>query len=195
MSWRTSSSMSGTVGSSVAFGELSPKAVDGGANGQGIYLFEVDRQTGKLSDPKLVAKIPNPSWIVIHPSKKYLYTINEMNNYEGNSGSVTAFSIDPTNGDLTTLNTVSSGGAGPAHMSLDAHGKFAFVANYAGGTIAVLPIQPDGSLGAAVDVHRDEASVGSKHATDAPRGSFARSEEHTSELQSLRHLVCRLLLE
>src|SRR5262245_7976218 len=26
-------------------------------------------------------------------------------------------------------------------------------------------------------------------------GAFARSEEHTSELQSLRHLVCRLLLE
>src|ERR1039458_10702751 len=25
--------------------------------------------------------------------------------------------------------------------------------------------------------------------------NFARSEEHTSELQSLRHLVCRLLLE
>src|ERR1035438_2597418 len=26
-------------------------------------------------------------------------------------------------------------------------------------------------------------------------GNFRRSEEHTSELQSLRHLVCRLLLE
>src|ERR1035441_8573692 len=30
---------------------------------------------------------------------------------------------------------------------------------------------------------------------DAKPGSFDRSEEHTSELQSLRHLVCRLLLE
>jgi 6-phosphogluconolactonase (cycloisomerase 2 family) len=162
-------------GKLLAYAGTYTKAVDGGANGQGIYLFEVDRQTGKLSNPKLVAKIPNPSWIVIHPSKKYLYTINEMNNYEGNSGSVTAFSIDPANGDLTILNTVSSGGTGPAHMSLDAHGKFAFVANYAGGTIAVLPIQPDGSLGAAVDIHRDEGSVGSMHATDAPRGSFAIS--------------------
>src|ERR1039458_10799347 len=28
-----------------------------------------------------------------------------------------------------------------------------------------------------------------------PWPSFSRSEEHTSELQSLRHLVCRLLLE
>ncbi|HEV2486704.1 MAG TPA: lactonase family protein [Terracidiphilus sp.] len=151
------------------------KAVDGGANGEGIYLFEVDRQTGQLSDLKLAAKVPNPSWIVIHPSKKYLYAINEMNDYEGGSGSVTAFSVDPVSGDLTVLNTVSSGGAGPAHMSLDAQGKYAFVANYAGGSIAVLPIQSDGSLGVAVDVHRDEDFLGSRHATDAPRGSFAIS--------------------
>ena len=55
-------------GKLLAYAGTYTKAVDGGANGQGIYLFEVDRQTGKLSNPKLVAKIPNPSWIVIHPS-------------------------------------------------------------------------------------------------------------------------------
>jgi 6-phosphogluconolactonase len=150
-------------------------AVDGGANGEGIYLFEMDPHTGELSNRKLVAKVPNPSWIVIHPSKKYLYTINEVNNYEGNTGSLTAFSIDPATADLTLLNTVGSGGAGPAHMSLDAQGKFAFVANYAGGSIAVLPIHSDGTLGTAVDVHRDDGSLGSKHATNGPQGSFAIS--------------------
>src|SRR5262245_62498616 len=30
---------------------------------------------------------------------------------------------------------------------------------------------------------------------DAPSAQWSRSEEHTSELQSLRHLVCRILLE
>src|SRR5258705_1297665 len=30
---------------------------------------------------------------------------------------------------------------------------------------------------------------------DRHRSDHSRSEEHTSELQSLRHLVCRLLLE
>jgi 6-phosphogluconolactonase (cycloisomerase 2 family) len=60
-------------------------------------------------------------------------------------------------------------------MSLDRTGKFALVANYAGGTIAVLPIEADGRLGAAVDVHRDTDSLGKKLATDAPRGSFAIS--------------------
>jgi len=150
-------------------------AVDGGANGEGIYLFEFDTRTGALAGGRLVARTPNPSWIVIHPSKKYLYAINEVTNYEGGSGSVSAFAMDEASGDLTLINTMSSEGAGPAHMSLDRTGKFALVANYAGGTIAVLPIEADGRLGAAVDVHRDTDSLGKKLATDAPRGSFAIS--------------------
>lgn len=148
-------------------------AIDGGANGQGIYRFERDPRSGALGGRKLVAKTPNPSWIVVHPSKKYLYAINEIVDQE--SGSVSAFAIDPTTGDLTALNVVSSEGRGPAHMSLDGSGKYAFVANYAGGTIAVLPIEDDGRLGAAVDVHRDIGSVGARSATNAPPGSFAIS--------------------
>jgi 6-phosphogluconolactonase (cycloisomerase 2 family) len=162
-------------GNLLAYAGTYTSAVDGGANGEGIYLFESDPHTGELSNRKLVANTPNPSWIVIHPSRKYLYAINEVTNFEGGNGSVSAFAIDPSNGNLTLLNTVSSAGAGPAHMSLDAQGKFAFVANYAGGSIAVLPILPGGSLGSAVDVHRDSGSLGSAHATDAPRGSFAIS--------------------
>lgn len=150
-------------------------AVDGGANGRGIYLCEVDAATGKLSLPKLAAETHNPSWITIHPSKKYLYAINEVADYHGANGSVSAFSIDHANGDLTPINTVSSEGAGPAHMSLDASGNFAFVANYIGGSIAVLPVLAGGALGPAVDVHRDIGSIGAVHATDAPAGSFAIS--------------------
>ena len=148
-------------------------AVDGGANGQGIYRFEVDARTGAFAEKKLVAKVSNPSWIVIHPSKKYLYAVNEIVNQE--SGSVSAFAIEPATGDLSPLNVVSSEGSGPAHMSLDSSGKYAFVANYAGGSIAVLPILEGGRLGAAVDVHRDLGSVGAKSASDAPPGSFAIS--------------------
>jgi 6-phosphogluconolactonase (cycloisomerase 2 family) len=148
-------------------------AIDGGSNGKGIYSFEMDARTGAFTRQKLVAETPNPSWIVIHPSKKYLYSVNEVINQE--SGSVSAFAIDRASGDLTPLNTVSSGGRGPAHMSLDASGRYAFVANYAGGTIAVLPIMEGGRLGTAVDVHRDSGSVGATSATNAPPGSFAIS--------------------
>jgi 6-phosphogluconolactonase len=146
-----------------------------GSNGEGIYLFEMDVLTGELSHRKLAAKIENPSWIAIHPSKKYLYAANEISNYNGNSGSVSAFAIDSASGDLSPLNTVSSEGAGPAYLSIDSSGKYALVANYGGGSLAVLPIQPDGSLGAAVDIYRDTGSLGSTTATNAPLGSFAVS--------------------
>lgn len=145
------------------------------ANGEGIYLFEMDRQTGALTGSRLVARSADPSWIVIHPSRRYLYAVNEVDNYQGKSGSVSSFAIDGNSGDLSPLNVVSSEGGGPAYISLDAAGKFAFVANYGGGSLAVLPIHADGSLGTAVDVKRDQGSVGSQRATNAPQGSFAIS--------------------
>lgn len=144
-------------------------------HGEGIELFHVDLVTGELSRRAPAAKTPNPSWLALHPSKRYLYAVNEVDDFEGGNGSVSAFGIDRATGSLTAINTVSSEGAIPAYCSVDAAGKFVFVANYGGGSIAVLPILADGSLGPAVDVHRDLGAVGSKHATDAPNGSFAIS--------------------
>jgi 6-phosphogluconolactonase len=149
--------------------------VDGPANGHGIYLCEVDTGSGELSLRKVASDTPSPSWLTIHPSGKYLYAVNELSSYERNSGSVAAFAIDRNTGELHSLNTVNSGGAGPAHMSIDATGKFAFVANYIGGSIAVLPILADGRLQSACFVHKDTGSIGPKQAATAPPGSFAIS--------------------
>jgi 6-phosphogluconolactonase (cycloisomerase 2 family) len=149
--------------------------VDGAANGKGIYLFEVDAVTGGLKLVKLAAETASPSWLCLHPSRKYLYAVNEVSDYHGKSGSISAFAIDNKTAELRHLNTVSSQGAEPAHMSIDATGKFAFVANYSGGSIAVFAIQQDGSLSEATEVHRDEGSLGPVNAMDAPSGSFAIS--------------------
>ncbi|HUB28258.1 MAG TPA: lactonase family protein [Terracidiphilus sp.] len=149
--------------------------VDGPANGKGIYLFAVDAESGELRLLKLAAETPSPSWLALHPSGKYLYAVNELSTYEGKSGSVSAFAIVPGSRELRFLNTVNSRGAGPAHMSIDAAGKFAFVANYVGGCIAVFPIFPDGRLDSACFVHNDTGSLGPKHAATAPPGSFAIS--------------------
>ncbi|MFZ0303232.1 MAG: lactonase family protein [Terracidiphilus sp.] len=143
-------------------------------HGEGLYRFRVNLETGELTDRKLAAKTPNPTWIVIAPSKKFLYAINEVTDFAGGNGSVSAFAVEP-GGELRMLNTLSSGGAGPAHMSLDATGKFAFVANYIGGSIAVLPVHTDGSLGDVADVHRDLNMVGPARPANAPAGSFAVS--------------------
>ena len=146
-------------------------------NGQGIYLFSLDLVTGELTQIKVAAAIPSPSWIAIHPNGKYLYAVNEVSNFTTSppSGSVTALSIDRANGDLTVLNVVSSQGPGPAHLSVDPKGEFVYVANYGGGSFAVLPIKTDGSVGNATFVQMDSGSVGPTKATNAPPGSFAIS--------------------
>jgi 6-phosphogluconolactonase (cycloisomerase 2 family) len=149
-------------------------AVGAGSNGEGIYLFEMNEATGELTNRRLVAKTPDPSWIAIHPSKKFLYAVNEVSDFHRNSGSVSAFAIDAS-GDLTALNVVSSEGAGPCYLSIDTAGKFVFVANYGGGTVAALPILEGGLLGAASGVQRDSGHLGAAQASDAPAGSFAVS--------------------
>lgn len=150
-------------------------AVGEGSNGKGIYLFEMDQQTGALTLLKLAATTARPSWLSLHPSGRYLYAANEVTNFDGTNGSVSAYAVDRNSGDLHFLNTVSSEGGGPAYISTDVAGKYLFVANYVGGSIAVLPIHPDGSLAKASDVLRDSGSVGSTKPTNAAPGSFAWS--------------------
>ncbi len=143
--------------------------------GKGIYRFRVHASTGELSQKTLVATSDSPSWLVVHPSGKTLYAGNEISTFHGNSGSVSAFAVEPSTGSLRPLNIVSSEGAGPAYITLDRSGRHMLVANYIAGTIAVLPVMADGSLGNATDVHHDHGSLGSTTPTDAPPGSFALS--------------------
>jgi 6-phosphogluconolactonase len=147
----------------------------GGGNGKGIYLFEMDPVTGKLTLVKLAAEARNPSWLALDASGRYLYSVNEVADYEGNGGAVSAYAVNRTTGDLQLLNVVRSEGAGPAHLSIDASGKYVLVANYNGGTVAVLPILSTGALGPASDVHHDVDSVGSSVPSSAPGGSYAFS--------------------
>jgi len=151
-------------------------------NGQGIHLFRVDPASGALTPIKVFPSTVNPSWLAFDPGHKFLYAGNEIANFNGTTtGSVSAYAVNQTTGDLTLLNTVTSGGAGPAHVSVDPSSKFVFVANYGGGNVAVLPINPDGSLGNPTDVKADNSAcspacpVGPIHAQKAPPGSFAIS--------------------
>lgn len=145
-------------------------------NGRGIHLFEVDRNSGAMKPCGLFEMGTSPSCLAFNPEKTHLYSGNETERIGDNeSGSVSAFAIDPKSGQLKLLNTVSSGGKGPAHLSVHPSGKFVLVANYFGGSVAVIPILPDGSLGPASDVKKDEGTVGPTKATNAPPGSFAIS--------------------
>jgi 6-phosphogluconolactonase (cycloisomerase 2 family) len=90
-------------------------------------------------------------------------------------GTISSFAVDQGNGQLTLLNTVPSSGAGPTYVSLHPSGRFLFVANYFGGSVAVLPILVDGRLGSATDVQIDSGKIGPTRATNAPPGSYAFS--------------------
>ena len=117
-------------------------------NGRGIHLFQVDRATGALSPHGVVEMLTSPSCVALNSAGTHLYSANETEQLtENDAGTVSAFAINPADGQLTLLNTVSSGGAGPTHISIHPSGRFAFVANYFGGSVAVLPILPDGKLG------------------------------------------------
>jgi 6-phosphogluconolactonase (cycloisomerase 2 family) len=146
-------------------------------NGGGIYLFRVDAQSGALTQMHVLDDIHNPSWLALNPARTCLYAISEIDNFKDtHGGAVAAYAIDPTTLQLKRLNAVSSGGAGPSHVSVHPSGKYAFVANYGGGNVAVLPIGPDGTLGEASDVR---PSVGARHrarAVDDPLGQFAVSD-------------------
>lgn len=155
----------------------SPQGPEGShGNGQGILLFQMNPTTGQLTKRELFANGSNPSWLAFNASRTHLYAANETSDYQGTeSGSVSAFAIDRSNGHLTLLNTVSSEGAGPAHLSVHPADKHVLVANYHGGTVAVLPIQPDGGLAKASDVKHNRGKIGPVHAASAPAGSFAIS--------------------
>jgi 6-phosphogluconolactonase len=145
-------------------------------NGKGIHLFTVDRATGAMAPAGVVEMGTSPSCLAFNPAKTHLYSANETERTgKEEAGSISAFAIDPADGRLKLLNTVSSGGKGPAYLSVHPSGRFVLVANYFGGSVAVLPILPDGSLGEATDLKKDEGPVGPTKATNAPPGSFAFS--------------------
>ncbi|MBI5084297.1 MAG: lactonase family protein [Acidobacteria bacterium] len=124
---------------------------------KGITVARLDLSTGALTDMSLAAEIPNPTFLELHPSGRFLYAINEIGNYEGRKeGSVCAFSVDRASGKLTPLNRVSARGSGPCHISLDKSGRMAMIANYGGGSVASYRIGESGRLSEAVSFVQHE---------------------------------------
>lgn len=119
----------------------------------GIHFVRMDPRSGALRRGGAVDAGPNPSFLAIHPNGRFLYAVNEIESLPGRStGAVSAFSISAGTGALTRLNEQASEGGAPCYVSVDRGGRVALVANYAAGTVAVLPIQVDGSLAPASHV-------------------------------------------
>ena len=119
----------------------------------GIYVYKFNVETGEFSYRSEALGIKNPSYLTVSKDKKFVYSVNEIGNGEGGAS---AFSFDPVSGKITFLNHQSSGGNGPCYISVDNRNKFAFVANYSGGSLAAIPINKDGSFGVSVQSIRHE---------------------------------------
>jgi len=144
-------------------------------NGRGIHILQVDRSTGAMTPLGVCEMGTSPSGLVLNAAGTRLYSANETDRVgDRKEGTVSAFAVK-ADGQLELLNTVSSGGAGPTYVSIHPSGRFLLVANYSGGSVAVLPIAADGRLGEASDVKNDEGTIGPARPTHMPPGSFAFS--------------------
>src|SRR6266699_4084640 len=116
-----------------------------GTYSESIYLVRMDRRSGELMRVGAVNAGANPSFLSIHPNGRVLYAVNELEP----TGAVSAFAIESGTGALTRLNEQPSGGGAPCYVSVDRSGRVALVANYGGGSVALLPIEPNGALAPA----------------------------------------------
>ncbi len=121
-----------------------------GARSQGIYAYRCDARSSTVTPLGCVVETVNPAFLALNPAGTHLYAVNEIGEFKGaKTGAVSAFAVDRETGRLRLLNQVSSAGPGPCHLTVDASGRQVLVANYTGGSVAVLPILPGGSLGEA----------------------------------------------
>jgi 6-phosphogluconolactonase len=157
---------------------------------QGIYVSRFSPATGEISEPQLAAEIRNPSFLVVHPDHRFLYSVSEdpqsVGPYRDKGSFVSAFAIEPSTGKLRLLNTLPSSGTSTCYISVDKSGKYVLAASFGSGNVAVFPVKSDGSLGPRVgfDQHtgkgKDPHYQAGPHAHSfdvSPDGRFAVSSD------------------
>jgi 6-phosphogluconolactonase len=149
----------------------------GNGDSKGIYVSRMDAGAGRISDPQLAAETPNPSWLAIHPNRRYLYAVNERMETGGKvlPGEVSAFSIDRATGTLTSINRVPSRGGQPCHITTDKTGRMVMVANWSTGSAAAFPIGRHGELGRSTAFSQHE---GPRSGAPAPGPAGASPQIH-----------------
>jgi len=120
--------------------------------GEGIYVYRMDQASGALEFGSKMTGVANPSFLALDPGRRFLYAVNELKTFEGKAtGTVSAFSVDSETGELGFLNRKLTQGTDPCYVVVDKTGRHVLVANYMSGSVCVLPVQEDGSLGEATD--------------------------------------------
>ena len=138
----------GTYTDPILFG--TGKILDG--KGEGIYVYRMDSVSGAMEFITTISGTTNPSYLAFNADCSHLYAVNELKSYQDEpTGTVSAFAVDSKTGQLTFLNKKPTHGTDPCHLTVDKTGKHVLLANFMSGSVCVLPIQADGSLGDASD--------------------------------------------
>lgn len=114
-----------------------------GEGSEGIYLYKFNSEDGTVTPADTVSS-SNPSYLTLSPDHSFLYAVNEE--ADSAEATVSSFSFDKENGEISFLNKQSSRGGAPCYVSTDQTGKAVFVGNYLGGSLAMFPIEDDGSI-------------------------------------------------
>jgi 6-phosphogluconolactonase len=162
----------GTYTEPIRFG--TGKILEG--KGKGIYAFRCDPSSGAMELCNLAEGVQNPSYLALDPARRFLYAVNELKEFEGApTGAISAFAVDTESGALTFLNIKPTHGTDPCHLTFHTTGRYVLVANFTSGSVCVLPIREDGSLGDATDVvqHPRQSGPHAHAVTFADAGRYA----------------------
>ena len=120
---------------------------------EGIDVFRLDSANGDLTHVETVPGVENPSFLTVHPTRRFLYAVNGSPSIDGQpGGAVSAFAIDPETGHLTFINRQITTGQGPCHATIDREGRYVLATSYHAGNVVVFPVRPDGGLASASDL-------------------------------------------
>jgi 6-phosphogluconolactonase len=144
-------------------------------HGGGINVYRVDPTSGAWAHEQLL-EVVNPSFLTLDREQRFLYSVH------ADLDEVSAYAIDKQNGRITALNRQSCGGKNAVHLSIDPTGRWIVTANYSAGSVGVVAIEKDGTLGPRSDLVNlpgepgpDRKQQASSHPHDAvfdPGGRF-----------------------
>ncbi len=141
---------------------------------EGIYYCSLNTNTGEIRLERTFKAVDNPSFLVLSPDKKYLYSVSEIATMPGGKvGGVSAYRVDEK-GNLHFLNKQSSQGDNPCHVDVSSDGKYVVVSNYSSGTVSLYPVNEDGSLGESSTVIQNEGSGPDKSRQGEPHAHSAK---------------------
>jgi 6-phosphogluconolactonase len=122
----------------------------------GIHVYDWSDPAVPLVERSTFEGVEQPSFLAAHPSGTVLYAVSETAGPDG--GNLAALRIDPIDGSLGCFDRAPSHGSAPCYVSVDADGRYLYVANYLSGTVAAYALEHDGRFGQLVGTHQHRGS-------------------------------------